>query len=139
MKTKGQIEAAISKSVVKIIKECLCRGPTDIRTYIIEDFIVIREKNVLVPVEQRLLTDGDRGVGRTLVKQIRELLHEKCRKSFENAIKQITRRNVVSLHTDVSTKTGELLVVFTLDGPVEFKAVDNDLHSRFPNEATHSG
>ena len=121
MKTKGQMEAEISKTVVKAVREYIGRGPIDTRTYIIEDLIVVREKEVLIPAEQHLLEHEEQNTGRDLVKHMREVLTEKSREVFEEAIHKLTGRNVVSLHADISTKTGERIIVFTLDAPVEFK------------------
>ena len=42
MKTKGQIEAAVSEAVTKFEKEHTGRGPSDVRTYVVEDMIVVR-------------------------------------------------------------------------------------------------
>lgn len=119
MKTKGQMEAEISKVVVKIVRECVGRGPSDTRTYIIEDLILVREKGVLIPAEQHLLENEDQNTDRDLVKQLRGILTEKSRGIFEEAINRITGRKVLSLHADISTKTGERIIIFTLDGPIE--------------------
>lgn len=119
--TKGQMEAEISKNVVKIIREYTGRGPRDTKTYIIDDLIVVREKDVLTPIEKHLLENEGQSNGRELVKHIRELLAEKTRKVFDEVIKQITGRSVRNLYEDINTKTGGLIIVFTLDAPVEFK------------------
>jgi len=67
MKTKGQIEAAISEAVTKFEKEYTGRGPSDVRTYVVEDMIVIRLKGLLLPVEERLITEGDAVVASTII------------------------------------------------------------------------
>jgi len=115
------MEAEISKNVVKIIREYTGRGPRDTKTYIIDDLIVVREKDVLTPIEKHLLENEGQSNGRELVKHIRELLAEKTRKVFDEVIKQITGRSVRNLYEDINTKTGGLIIVFTLDAPVEFK------------------
>ena len=119
-KTKGQIEAAISEAITKFEREFKGRGPTEVRTYIIQDLIVVRLKGVLIPAEEHLLANGDDVVGRELVKHVREALIEKGRPALESIITELTGRKVVSLHADISTKTDERLIVFTLDHEVEF-------------------
>lgn len=121
MMTKGQMEAEISKNVVKIIREYTGRGPCDTKTYIIDDLIVVREKDVLTSIEQHLLENEGQSNGKELVKHMRELLAEKTRKIFDEIVKRITGRNVRNLYEDINTKTGGLIIVFTLDAPVEFK------------------
>ena len=121
MMTKGQMEAEITKEIVKIVKECTGRGPTDTKTYIIEDIIVIREKDVLTPIEQHLLVTEDPAVGRELIKHIRELIERKNRDIFQEMIKRIVGKNITGFYEDISIKSVERIIVFTLDAPVEFK------------------
>jgi len=120
-KTKGQIEAAISEAITRFEREFKGRGPTEVRTYVIEDLILVRLKGVLVPAEEHLLANGDLGVGRELVKHVREVLIEKGRPRLESIIRELTGRKVTSLHADISTKANERIILFTLDEEVEFK------------------
>lgn len=119
-KTKGQTEAAISAALTKFEREFKGRGPTEVRTYMIEDLIVVRLKGVLIPAEEHLLADGETAVGRQLVKQVREALIEKGRPRLESIIRELTGREVTSVHADISTKADERIIVFTLDAEVEF-------------------
>jgi uncharacterized protein YbcI len=54
-----------------------------------------------------------------LVKELRRQLVEQGRPQLEVIVSQITSRKVVSLHTDVSTKTGERIFVFMMDKNIE--------------------
>ena len=109
-KTIGQVEAELTKSIIKFEKEYLGRGPKDARTYIIDDMILIRLQGVLTPAEQKLAETKD---GKSLVKETRRQLFESARAFIEEMVKGITGVSVVSLHTDVSSKTGERIVVLT--------------------------
>ncbi|MFN2437272.1 MAG: Na-translocating system protein MpsC family protein [Desulfotignum sp.] len=53
-KTKGQMEAEISEAVIKFEKEFMGRGPLETKTYIIEDMLLVRLKNVLTRAELKL-------------------------------------------------------------------------------------
>ncbi|HPN83697.1 MAG TPA: DUF2294 domain-containing protein [Victivallales bacterium] len=121
MITKGQMEAEITKEIVKIVRECTGRGPTDTKAYITEDLIVIRERDVLTPIEQHLLISEDPGMGRELIKRMRELLERKNRDAFQRTIKRIVGRDITGMYEDISIKAGERIIVFTLDAPVDFK------------------
>ena len=55
---------------------------------------------------------GDKG--RDLIKQVRMQLLEAARPIVEAMIHEITGVTVVSLHHDISTATGEEIVLFTL-------------------------
>jgi len=121
-KSKGQLEADISEALIKFEKEYMGRGPEQTRTYIISDMIVVRLQRVLTPAEQQLAGASDEMRGLTLIKQVRTELLEKARPLLEQIILGITGRTVKSLHTDISTTTGERVIIFTLDSPVAFNS-----------------
>lgn len=118
--SKGQIEANISEALIKFEKEYMGRGPEETKTYIIDDIILIRLKRVLTPAEQQLAGTSDETTGRTLIKRVRTELLEKARPLLEQIIKDITGKRVKSLHTDISTITGERVIILTLESPVVF-------------------
>jgi uncharacterized protein YbcI len=114
-RTKGQIEAEISEAIIKFEKEYMGRGPDETKTYFLDDIIVVRLQRVLTPAEKQLARAEESTKGRELVKQIRTELIEKARPLLDAAISDITNRKVLSLHTDISTITGERIIVFTLE------------------------
>jgi len=119
-KSKGQIEADISEALIKFEKEYMGRGPDETKTHIIGDMVVIRLQRVLTPAEQQLAKASDDTRGRTLIKQVRTELLEKARPLLEQIMKDLTGKTVKSLHTDISTVTGEGVIIFTLESPVVF-------------------
>lgn len=110
--TKGQIEDALTKKATKYYLDTLGVGPTNTKTYIIEDMIVIRMKGNLLPIEKKLL-QNIKGV--ELVKNLRRNLHESTISEMIKIIKEVTNQNVISAHRDVSTKTGEIIYVFIVE------------------------
>ena len=117
MKTKGQLEAEISKAVIRFEMEYMGRGPEETRTYLVEDMVLVRLRGVMTPADkQRAEADHD-ARGRALIKQMRMELLEKSRAPIEAIIEDITGRKVRSLHQDISTLAGEQIILFTLDGP----------------------
>ncbi len=116
-KTKAEIEVEISNAIVSFEKEYMGRGPKETRVFLIQDMILIRLRGVLTPAERQLAAsslDGHSN-GRTLIKQMRQELLEKARMLLDKIIYDITGQKVVSLHTDISTTTGERIVIFTLE------------------------
>jgi len=95
------------------------RGPLETKTYIIDDMVIVRLKGVLTQAEYQLAKTGDSFKGRELIKQVRIELLERGRPLLEAVVESITGRKVQSLHTDISTSTGERLIVFTLTSPPE--------------------
>ena len=108
----GQVEDNISKQVTKFYFDTLGHGPKETRIYILEDMVIVRLKDKLLPLEEKLL-EGKGGV--SLVKNIREKLHEVLTVDLSLIVSNITQHKVVSSHSDISTKTGEMLEVFILD------------------------
>jgi len=111
-KTRGEIEAEMTQSIVKFEKEYLGRGPLDARSFFVNDMILIRLRGVLTPAERKVAESRD---GQLLVKETRRQLFESSRSTIEALVEEILGCQVVSLHTDVSTKTGERVIVLTVD------------------------
>jgi uncharacterized protein YbcI len=116
--SKGQIEAAISAALTQFERETLGRGPKEARTHIVHDLIVVRLRGVLTPAEQQLAREEG---GVTLIKQMRNRLVESFQREIAQLVEKSAGVNVISLHTDVSTHTGERLFVFVLDEDLEAK------------------
>lgn len=106
--TKGQVEAKISEAVSKFEIEYMGRGPKQIRTVIIQDLIVIRLKGFLSKAEQKLTEDSD---GVNLFKKMRTTLFEGARSYLESLINEVIDVDIISTHSDVSTKTGEKIII----------------------------
>ncbi len=120
MKSKGELETEVSNAVIRFKRDYMGRGPQEVRTYLVQDMALVRLKGVLTPAEQRLAQVEDPHRGRDLIKQLRVELIEHGREILEVAIQGILGVRVLSLHTDISTRTGESIIVFTLsEDPVE--------------------
>lgn len=114
--TKGQLEAKLSEVVSKFEIEYMGRGPKSIKTYIISDMIVVRLNGFLSPSEQKL-TDNPQGI--ELLKKVRTSLFEGGRGYLETLITDIIDVAIVSTHSDISTNTGEKIIVITVDRNLE--------------------
>jgi len=121
MKTQGEIEAAICEGVGRFEQEYMGRGPTDIHTHLIGDLLVVRLRGVLTAAEQQLVKTLPADKGRGLLKQVRTQLMDTARPALEAMVQEITGVKVVSLHHDISTATGEEVVLFTLAGSPVFR------------------
>ncbi|MBU4415531.1 MAG: DUF2294 domain-containing protein [Proteobacteria bacterium] len=114
--TKGQIEAQIGEAIIKFEKEYMGRGPQETKAYIIKDMVFVRLKGVLTPAEEQLTKSAE---GAELIKKTRMQLLEGARVLLENMVSKITGCQIKSLHTDISTKTGERVIIFTLEENLE--------------------
>ncbi len=111
-RTKGQLEDALSKSILQFEKDYIGRGPQSIRTYIVEDLIVVRLRDALTVAEQKLIESPD---GASLVKQMREKLLEESRLLLTQIVHQMTGTKVVSMVSSVDIERAERILLFTLD------------------------
>ncbi|HKI30660.1 MAG TPA: DUF2294 domain-containing protein [Gemmataceae bacterium] len=119
MKTQGEIEAAVCEGVSRFEQEYMGRGPKHIHAHLLGDLLVVRLKGVLTAAEQQLVKSLSAEKGRDLLKQVRTHLIETARPMMEAMIQELTGVNVLSLHHDISTVTGEEVVLFTLaDSPL---------------------
>src|SRR6478672_2947457 len=111
MKSQGEIEAAICEGMGRFEQEYMGRGPKDIHTHVIGDLLVVRLQGVLTAAEQQLVKSLSADKGRDLLKQVRTHLIETARPVMEAMIEEVTGAGVVSLHHDISTATGEEVVL----------------------------
>lgn len=121
MKSQGEIEAAICEGLAQFELQYMGRGPKDINAHLLGDMLVVRLKGVLTAAEQHLVLTLPAEKGRDLVKQVRTQLIEIARPTLDSLIQQITGMKPVSLHHDVSTLTGEEVVIFSFGESPPFR------------------
>ena len=114
MKTQGEIEAAACEGISLFEQNYMGRGPKEIHAHLLNDLLVVRLKGVLTVAEQQLAKTLPAEKGRDLLKQVRTHLIETSRSIMEAMVQKVTGVNVVSLHQDISTVTGEEIILFTL-------------------------
>jgi uncharacterized protein YbcI len=121
MKSQGEIEAAICEGISRFEQEYMGRGPKDIHTHLIGNLLVVRLQGVLTAAEQQLVRMFSVDKGRDLLKQVRTHLIETARPLLEAMVEEVTGAKVLSLHHDISTVTGEEVVLFTLSESPHFR------------------
>jgi len=114
--TRGQAEAEFTQAIIRFEKEYLGRGPVDARTYFIKDMILVRLQGVMTPAELKLAETKD---GRSLIKETRRLLFESSRPLLAEMVQQVAGAALISLHTDMSNRTGERVILLTVDRDLE--------------------
>jgi uncharacterized protein YbcI len=126
MKTQGEIESEISECMGRFVQEYMDQGPKAVCAHLIGDLLVVRLSGVLTTAEQHLVRTLPGGKGRNLLKQVRTHLIEIAKPTIEVMIKGITGVSMLSLHHDISTSTGEEVVVFTLAETPAFRESKNN-------------
>ncbi len=123
MKTQGEIEATVCEGITRFEQDYMGRGPKDIHTHLVGDLVIVRLKGVLTAAEQQLVRTLPAEKGRDLLKQVRTHLVETARPVMEAMIEKATGVKIVSLHHDISTVTGEEIMIFTLAASPAFRDV----------------
>lgn len=113
MKSRRELESEISQVIIHFEKECMGRGPLATHTRLLDDLVVIRLEGVLTVAEMKLADLPDRGV--ELIKEMRQKLLEAHQPVLIGLVEGILGRRVSTLLTDLSTRTGERVIVLVLD------------------------
>jgi uncharacterized protein YbcI len=121
MKSQGEIEAAISSGMTRFEQEFMGRGPKNIHVHLIDDLLVVRLQGTLTAAERHLVKTLPAEKGRDLLKEVRTQLIETARPGLEALVQEATGAKVLSMHHDISTVTGEEVVLFTLTQAPNFR------------------
>jgi uncharacterized protein YbcI len=121
VRSQGEIEAAVCESMRRLEQEYMGRGPKDIHAHLVGDLLVVRLHGVLTAAEKQLVRSLPADKGRDLLKQVRTHLIETARPALEAMVEEATGVKPISLHHDISTLTGEEVVVFSLSEPPVFR------------------
>ncbi|MBN1666629.1 MAG: DUF2294 domain-containing protein [Anaerolineales bacterium] len=115
-KTRGELEAAFTRAIIQMEKEYLGRGPLEARTFFVDDMIIVRLRGVLTPAEKKLAESNE---GRLLIKETRRQLFETSRDLLGKLVKDTIGCTVLCFHSDMSTRTGERVLVLTVDNHLD--------------------
>ena len=121
MRTRGELEAAICEGVGRFEQDYMGRGPKNIHTHLLGDLLVVRLQGVLTAAEQHLVKSLPAEKGRDLLKEVRTHLVETARPVLEAMVQKVAGVKVLSMHHDISTITGEEVVLFTLAESPDFR------------------
>ncbi|AMW99953.1 MULTISPECIES: DUF2294 domain-containing protein [Rummeliibacillus] len=110
-KTRGTVESEISKALTHWEKNYLGRGSVSVKSDILRDMIIVVLRGILTPAEYSLCEKKE---GLLKVKDHRNSLVESGIDELKAIIRSITNQEVLSFHTDISTQTGERIMLFKL-------------------------
>lgn len=113
---KRTVEDRIGKIVTQWEKEYLGRGPLSVKSDIVRNMVIVTLKGILTPAEKDLAKSHE---GMMSLKRIRADLVEIGSEQLKNIVQDAVNSKVVSFHTDISTKTGERLIIFTFEENIE--------------------
>jgi uncharacterized protein YbcI len=112
--TEAESTAAICEGVYRFQEEYMGWRSEQIHAHFIKDLLVVRILGVLTQAERQLAKSLSSEKGRDLIKQVRKQLLELARPMLESLVHEVADVKVLSMHHDISTVTGEEVVVFSL-------------------------
>ncbi|APH05160.1 DUF2294 domain-containing protein [Bacillus weihaiensis] len=115
-RSKGSIEAELSKAITQWEKDFLGRGSLSVKSDLLRDMIIVNLRGVLTPAEY-VVSESKEGM--YSIKRMRTELVESGVDDLKNIVNSITGQEVISFHTDISTKSGERVMVFKLGSNYE--------------------
>lgn len=107
----GELQAALSQTVTRILSEFYGKGPARTRTYIFDDYIFAVCDDVLTVAERALREAGDD----ELVRDVRVSFEDLMTRAFVTEVENLTGRTVVGYHSQVLVEHGSAFEVFVLD------------------------
>ena len=112
--TQAESEAAICDGIIRFQDEYLGWRSEQVNVHFIKDLLVVRIRGVLTLAERQLSKSSTPEKGRDLVKQTRKQLLELARPRLESLVHEAVGVKVISMHHDISTVSGEEIVIFTV-------------------------
>ncbi len=111
--TQTESEAAICDGIIRFQEEYLGWRSDQVQIHFIKDLLVVRIRSVLTLAERQLGKTASPEKGRDLIKQTRKQLLELARPMLESLVYEAVGVKVRSMHHDISTVTGEEVIVFS--------------------------
>ncbi|HLM85663.1 MAG TPA: Na-translocating system protein MpsC family protein [Solirubrobacteraceae bacterium] len=118
----GHLLAAISTSIVGILRDHYGRGPMNAKTYVLDDIVVVVMRGSgFTPLEQTIMDSGepDRVIA------MREDFQRVMATRYRHTIEDLTGRKVLAFLSQAHVEPDITMEIFFVDGPLEgFGAVE---------------
>jgi len=112
----GRLLAAISTSIVAILREHYGRGPMKAKTYALDDIIVVVMRGSgFTPLEQTIMDSGEPH----RIVELREDFQRLMAARYKDTIEQLTGRQVVAFLSQAHVEPDITMEVFFIDRPLD--------------------
>src|SRR4051794_16482847 len=112
--TGGELMAAISTTIVSLLRKHYGRGPTRAKTYVLDDLVVCVMRNGFTRVEQTMM-EGGRAEG---VLKLRQDFQSLMERSYRTEIERLTGRKVIAFLSQAHIEPDLTIEMFLLDEPL---------------------
>ena len=114
MPEHGDIRAALSNTLVALVKELYGKGPTAAKSFINDEYVLVVLEGGLTVNERTLLDAGEEA----MVRDYRLRFQRVVEAQFCSAVERITERRVLSYHSQIVFDPPRSFEIFVLDEPL---------------------
>lgn len=116
---RGQgLLARLSNEMVRAQKEFFGKGPTQAKSYILDDMLIIVMRGGMTTAEQTMLKFGRADQ----VRQFRQLFENEMTERLSHIVEQLTGRKVATYQSQVMFGPDVMVEMFVFDEPADTKA-----------------
>jgi uncharacterized protein YbcI len=107
----GELQAALSNAIVRIMREFYGKGAARSRTMLFDEYVFVILEDVLTTAEMTLRNGGAGG----LVRRVRMRFEDLMTATFVGEVERLTGRTVVAYHSQVVLEPPSCFEIFVLD------------------------
>ena len=115
MPEHGEIRAALSNTLVALMKEYYGKGPTAAKSFLCDEYVMTVLEDGLTTNEKTMLEAGQH----SLVRDYRLSFQQVVREEFCSAVERITERKVLDYHSQIVFDPPRSFEIFVLDRPLD--------------------
>jgi uncharacterized protein YbcI len=118
----GEVAAAISNAVVRLLSDYTGRGPTKARTHLSKDLVTVVLHDTLTKGERRLVREGDA----TVVLETRKAFQNAMKDDLVTAVEQQSGRKVIAFLSANHIEPDVAVETFLLEPEANGETAPND-------------
>jgi uncharacterized protein YbcI len=128
----GELQAALSNAIVRIMREFYGKGAARSRTMLFDEYVFVVLEDVLTTAEMTLRNGG----AGELVQRVRMVFEDLMTATFVGEVERLTRRTVVAYHSQIVLDPPSCFEIFVLD-PTQAEDGEGFEDDPSPVEAAH--
>jgi len=129
----GELQAALSNAIVRIMREFYGKGAARSRTMLFDEYVFVVLEDVLTTAEMTLRNGG----AGALVQRVRLRFEDLMTATFVGEVERLTGRTVVAYHSQVTLEPPSCFEIFVLDPTQRDGDDERPEYEHEPVEAAH--
>ena len=129
----GELQAALSNAIVRIMREFYGKGAARSRTMLFDEYVFVVLEDVLTTAEMTLRNGG----AGALVQRVRLRFEDLMTATFVSEVERLTGRTVVAYHSQVTLEPPSCFEIFVLDPTQRDDDDQSSAYEAEPVEAAH--